>query len=122
LKIASLAIALVSVAILDGCLVDLYGGDPRLQVRNRTGGGKVIDLRLGDSLRPGWVHEFDPPVDSGQFSEVLELPAAGELLLRARVTGPSLDTVIAFRRRVVVGEFCLVEISRDPDGRVRARE
>ncbi|MBK9575870.1 MAG: hypothetical protein IPO40_02230 [Fibrobacteres bacterium] len=118
----ALASAIVAVSSLFGCLGELYGGDPRIQLRNRAGGGKIVDLRLGDPDRPAWSHAFDPQVDSAGISEVVELPAAGDLRFSARVTGTSLDTVISFQRRIPVGGFCQVEISRDADGRFRAKE
>ena len=118
----TLVSAMVAVSALFGCLGELYGGDPRIQLRNRSGGGKIVDLRLGDAVRPAWSHEFDPQVDSAGISEVVELPAAGDLRFSARVIGPSLDTVIYFQRRIPVGGFCQVEISRDADGRFRAKD
>lgn len=112
----------LATAWVSGCLGDLYGGDPRIQVRNRSGGGKVVELRLGDPARPGWSHEFDPSVDSAGLSEVVDLPAAGELRMWAHVTGPSLDTLVYIQRRIPVGGFCQVEIDRDGQGRWRARD
>jgi hypothetical protein len=110
------------VCSLSGCLGELYGGDPRIQLRNRSGGAKIVELRLGEPTRPAWQHEFDPSVDSAGLSEVVELPAAGELRFTARLTGDSLDTLVSFQRRVPVGGFCQVEIARDPDGLFRAKD
>lgn len=115
-------IALLAFVVFQGCLGDLYGGDPRIQLRNRSGGAKIIDVRLGDLARPAWKHEFDPQVDSGGISEIVELPASGQLRLAVRVMGDSLDTVVEFQRRIPVGGFCQVEVSRGADGLFRAKD
>lgn len=121
MKKRTFAVAVVAFWMLTGCLGELYGGDPRIQLRNRSGAGKIVDLRLGDADRPAWTHAFDPQVDSAGISEVVELPAAGELRFSVRVTGASVDTVISFQRRIPVGGFCQVEIARDTDGTFRAK-
>lgn len=115
-------IALLVFLAFEGCLGDLYGGDPRIQLRNRSGAVKVVDVRLGETSRPAWKHEFDPQVDSGGISEIVELPAAGRLRLAVRVAGGSLDTVVEFERTIPVGGFCQVELAKGSDGLFRLKD
>ena len=97
---------------LSGCLLDLYGGDPRLQCKNSS----LVQVRavgVGDPDDPTWTHDLDPLLMPGKSSEVIDLPVAGDLRLWVRVTDTARhwDTVLVYPIRFDVGQFRLLEVS-----------
>lgn len=106
--------SMLAVFCLQGCLLDLYGGDPRVQMRNRCGTYRVEELRAGDPDQPAWSRVFDVPVDSGKVSEVVDLPMAGDLRMSVRLVSVSGgDTVVPFALSTDVGGFVQVDVWED---------
>jgi hypothetical protein len=66
---------------LGGCLLDLYGGDPRLRVRDATACDTVLSVGLGDPSDPAWSRSFSPAVAPGKSGETVDLPVGGRLQL-----------------------------------------
>jgi hypothetical protein len=98
--------------VLSGCLLDLYGGDPRVQIKN-TSAFQVRAVGIGAASDPTWKHDLDPVLLSGRSSEVIDLPAAGRLRLWVRVADSTAawDTVLVDELSVGVGDFRLLEVS-----------
>ena len=97
---------------LSGCLVDLYGGDPRLQFKNSSA-FLVRSVGIGDPDRPAWKHDLNPVLKTGKSSEVIDLPAAGDLHLWVLVsdTGNKWDTLLVREMSFEVGNFEQLEIT-----------
>lgn len=98
-------------ATLSGCLVDLYGGDPRLQLKNSS----VFQVRtvgVGDPDNPTWTHDLEPILRTGKVSEVIDLPVAGDLNFWILVsdTTTSWDTILVRPQRFDLGGFRLLEV------------
>lgn len=101
---------------LSGCLLDLYGGDPRLQCKNSST-REVVAVGIGDPADPTWKRDLDPVLGPGSSSEVVDLPVAGDLRLWVRVadTARDWDTVVFHPVHFEVGQFRLLEVSgNDP--------
>ncbi|HQF54092.1 MAG TPA: hypothetical protein PK208_03130 [Fibrobacteria bacterium] len=101
----------IAIAALSGCLVDLYGGDPRLQLKN-TSAFPVKTVGVGDPDNPTWTHDLEPVLKTGKTSEVIDLPVAGDLNLWILVsdTAAGLDTVLLRPQRFDLGGFRLLEV------------
>jgi len=102
---------------LTGCLVDIYGGDPRLQVKNSSL-MYVRSVGIGDPDKPSFLHEMDPVLKPEKSSEVVELPAAGDLKIWVKVSdsAKSWDTILVCPRSVDLGEFEIIEVSGEQRG------
>ena len=102
---------------LTGCLVDIYGGDPRLQIKNSS----LFYIRstgIGNPDNPTFFHELDPVLRPEKNSEVIELPAAGDLHFWVRVSdsAKSWDTVLQCVRSVDIGQFQIIEVLGEQRG------
>lgn len=105
-----------------GCMVDLYGGNPRLQVVNDSPRWKLESAGLGDTARPGWTLGFDPPVAHGGLTQVMDLPLAGELKLFLRLRDATgRDSVVFFLLSEEAGDFRKLQMVEDSSGRLRVR-
>ena len=104
---------------LSGCLVDFYGGAPRLQVVNGSGFA-VKAVGIGNPADSVWIRAFDPVVRPGQRSEVVDLPVAGRLRLWMRVadTSGNWDTVLTGTLALGVGDSRRWEVSGDQRSRL----
>lgn len=102
----------ISFAALSGCLVDLYGGDPRLQLKNSSA-FLVEAVGIGDPDNAAWKHDLEPILKTGKTSEVIDLPVAGDLNLWIRVsdTTAGWDTILTRPQAFDVGGFRLIEVS-----------
>ena len=102
----------IGIAALSGCLVDLNGGDPRLQLKN-TSVFLVKTVGVGDPDNPTWTHDLEPVLKTGKTSEVIDLPVAGDLNLWILVsdTAAGLDTVLLRPQRFDLGGFRLLEVN-----------
>jgi hypothetical protein len=99
---------------LSGCLLDLYGGNPRFQVTNASHRWKLESVGLGDTSKPGWTEQFDPPVVFGGLTQVLDLPVAGDLKIFLRLRDTlGIDSVAHLRLSVEAGDFRKLEIAED---------
>lgn len=107
---------------LSGCLVDLYGGDPRLQVMDASHRWNLVTVGLGDTARPDWTRGFDPPISNGKLSEVMDLPVAGNLnaYMELRDTSGT-DTFVSFALSAEIGQFRKLSLEDDSAGRLRIR-
>ena len=100
-----------------GCLVDLYGGDPRIQVSNHSHRWTVRSVGLGDTARPGWSKSFDPAITFGALTEAMDLPVAGRLNLFVRLRDTSgLDSAITAPLSVDAGDFRKLQLVEDSVG------
>jgi len=99
--------------------VDLYGGDPRLQLKNSSA-FLVKAVGIGDPDNAAWTHDLEPILKSGKTSEVIDLPVAGDLNLWIRVsdTATSWDTLLIRPQAFDVGEFRLLEVSGQEHNRL----
>lgn len=97
---------------MSGCLLDLYGGDPRVQIKNSSA-FQVETIGIGLASDPTWKHDLEPVLGTGKSSEVVDLPAAGDLRLWIRVTDTARtwDTVLVNELSIGVGGFRLLEVS-----------
>jgi hypothetical protein len=121
LVVPSLAALAVGTA-LTGCLVDLYGGDPQLQVQVESHRWKLESEGLGDTLSPVWMVSFDPPVGGGAVSKVQNLPVAGNLNLFLRLSDTlGKDTVVHHLLDAGVGDFLKLDLVDDSVGRLQIR-
>ncbi len=104
----------LAVVLLGGCLVDLYGGTPRLQYKNSTP-FQILTVGIGDRDRPTWKHDFEPRLKAGKSSEVIDLPTAGDFQMWIHIsdTLAGWDTVLIRQDRLEMGDFRLVEVSGD---------
>lgn len=102
---------------LSGCMVDFYGGNPRLQVLDGSRRWKLESVGLGDTAEPVWTRGFDPPVAYGGLTEVMDLPVAGDLnlFLRLRDTLDK-DTTILHPLSEGAGDFRKIEMADDSAG------
>jgi len=105
-----------------GCMVDFYGGDPRLQMFNGSRRWNLQALGLGDPAKPGWTRGFDPAVAYGGLTEVMDLPVAGDLKLFFRVRDASgRDSVLLWHLTEEAGDFRKLQIVEDSIGNVEIR-
>ncbi len=104
---------------LSGCLVDFYGGAPRLQVVNNSG-FTVWAVGIGNPADSVWTHSFDPLVRPGQRSAVVDLPVAGRLRLWIRVADSvaGWDTLLTGELSLGVGDSRRWEVSGDQRSRL----
>lgn len=102
----------VACVLTSGCLIDLYGGDPRLQFKNSSA-FLVQSVGIGDVDNPPWKHDLDPALKPEKSSEVIEMPVAGSLRIWIRVsdTAKTWDTVLTRLEEVDFGEFNLIHVS-----------
>lgn len=100
------------VLVMSGCLLDLYGGDPRVQIKNSSA-FQVQAIGIGPASDPTWKHDLDPVLGTGRSSEVVDLPVAGDLRVWIRVTDSARiwDTVLVDELSIEVGQFRLLEVS-----------
>lgn len=121
-RIASICLLFAVAALLGGCLVDIYGGNPRIQVENGTRGWRIARLGIGDTGTAVWARTFDPLVQPGSSSEVVESPIAGNLhlFLVLRDSGSTLR-VLRPLVRLEVGGFCRLALDTDSIGGLRIR-
>ena len=106
-------------ALLGGCLLDLYGGPPRVRIRNSTSADTVKLVGIGDADSPGWTQAFDPAVAPGKSSSTVDLPVGGELNLFLRVRDSAgTDTIVPRRVSVGSGGYLELEVATDSDGLV----
>jgi len=112
MKIHRALLGAVGILGLSGCLLDLYGGDPRLQCKNSSL-LQVSQVGVGEPDDPTWKRVLDPLLMPGKSSEVIDLPVAGELRLWVRVTDTARrwDTVLVYPIGFDVGQFRLLEVS-----------
>lgn len=82
----ALFLAVFAAGVLSGCLLDIYGGAPRVQLENRTT-LPVRSITLGPPGASAWSHTFAPSVTPGKRSQTFDLPAAGDLRLFATFEG-----------------------------------
>lgn len=101
----------IAFAALSGCLVDLYGGDPRLQLKNSSI-FQVATVGVGDPDNPVWTHDLEPILKTGKASEVIDLPVAGrlDLWIAVRDTASGWDTVLVRPQDFELGGFRLLEV------------
>lgn len=106
------AILAAAALLVSGCILDLYGGDPRVQIRNSSG-FFVRTIGIGNPSDPSWKHDLDPLLKMGKSSEVIDLPVAGDLRMWIQVTDTLgvWDTVMVREQSFDVGEFRLIEVS-----------
>lgn len=100
-----------------GCLVDIHGGDPRLQIKNSSS-FIVRSTGIGDPQKPTFIHELNPALKPEKSSEVIELPAAGRLNLWIRISdsAKNWDTVLYRPHSIDLGEFQTIEVSGEQRG------
>ncbi len=105
-------IGVLGLLSLSGCLLDLYGGNPRLQVKNSSA-FLVRSVGIGEAEDPTWKHDLDPILKSGKSSEVIELPVAGTLRLWIQLgdTTTAWDTLLIRTLDIEAGAFQLLEVS-----------
>ena len=98
--------------LVTGCLIDLYGGDPRLQFKNSSA-YLVRSVGIGDADNPTWKHDLDPALKPEKTSEVIEMPVAGDLRIWIRLTDTAeiWDTLLIRTESFEIGEFNLIEVS-----------
>ena len=101
-----------------GCMVDFYGGNPRLQVAVGSHRWKLESVGLGDDTSsPGWTRGFDPPVVYGGLTEVMDLPVAGDLNLYLRVRDTlGKDSAVRFHLSEEAGDFRKLRLADDSIG------
>lgn len=101
----------IAFAALSGCLVDLYGGDPRLQLKNSSV-FQVATVGVGDPDNPVWTHDLEPILKTGKASEVIDLPVSGNLdfWILVRDTAASWDTLLVRPQDFELGGFRLLEV------------
>lgn len=105
-----------------GCMVDFYGGDPRLQLSNGSRRWNLESVGLGDAARPGWTRSFDPHVAYGGLTEVMDLPVAGDLKLFLRVRDTSgRDSVLLWHLTEEAGDFRKLQVVEDSIGDLKIR-
>lgn len=74
---------LLALPFLGGCLLDLWGGSPRLQVRDDDTLASVAAVELyGTDSVAVWRQDFEPAVAPGALSRVFDAPESGALRLR----------------------------------------
>lgn len=112
MNVKGIGVAGLACLVVSGCLVDLYGGDPRLQFKNSSD-FLIRSVGIGDPDNPTWKHDLDPALKPEKSSEVIEMPVAGDLRLWIRVsdTAMSRDTVLTRVESFEIGEFNLIEVS-----------
>ena len=114
--------ALVAGLTLSGCMVDLYGGDPQLQVQVDSHRWKLESEGLGDTTSPVWMVSFDPPVGGGAVTRVENLPVAGNLKLFLRLSDTlGVDTTVPYRLDAGVVDFLKLDLVDDSMGRLLIR-
>ena len=110
-----------SILVLQGCILDLYGGNPRLQIENQAAGWRVDQVGIGDTLQPVWYSVFDPPVVSGTSSAVVESPVAGRVRLHLRLRDTTGDTLLQTEVQLQEGDFLKLLVDLDSNRSVRIR-
>lgn len=104
-------------ALLGGCLLDLYGGSPRVRIRNSTASDTVELVGIGDPESPGWTCAFDPAVAPGKSSSTLDLPVGGELNVFLRVRDSAgTDTTVLRRVSANAGGYLELDVATDSVG------
>lgn len=123
MKRSSIAWAGMAVGLLSGCMVDLYGGNPRIQVSNEAARWRIRSVGLGDTVSPLWRESFDPLIRLGGTTRVMELPVAGSLqgFIELR-DSLDRDSVARLPIRLEDGAFQKWELSEDSLGRLRVQE
>lgn len=107
---------------LGGCLVDLYGGEPQIQIQVDSHRWMLESEGLGDTASPVWTVAFAPPIGAGAVTQVENLPVAGDLHLFLRLTDTlGRDTVVRDQLHAGVGEFQRLVLEDDTGGGVRIR-
>jgi hypothetical protein len=100
------------VLLCGGCLLDLYGGQPRLRIRNTTASDTVEIVGVGDTALPGWTCAFDPAVAPGKSSSTVDLPVGGDLNLFLRVRhADGQDTVVLHGVSVGAGDYVELDVA-----------
>lgn len=116
----ALLLTLLGACLLSGCLVDLYGGNPRIQVSNQAPRWRIRSVGLGDTADPLWSESFDPLIQPGAMTRVMEVPVAGQLRgfvgLRDSL---GRDSVAWLRLNLEDGAFRKLEMSEDSLGQLR---
>ena len=108
--------------VTTGCMVDFYGGDPRIQVANGSRRWNLESVGLGDTAEPGWTQGFDPRVAYGGLTEVMDLPVAGDLKLFLRVRDTSRrDSVLLWHLTAEAGDFRKIQMVEDSIGKLMIR-
>lgn len=122
IKMRSIHIIWLALLGFTGCMVDFYGGEPRLQVGNGSHRWNLQSVGLGDTAKPGWTRGFDPGVAYGGLTEVMDLPVAGDLKLFLRVRDASgLDSVVLWNLTLEVGDFRKLQMVDDSIGNLKIR-
>lgn len=107
-RLLALALPVVALGILAGCLLDIYGGAPRAQLENRTA-LPVRSITLGPPDSAVWSRTFSPAIAPGARSQTFDLPAAGDLRLHATFEG--MDSARALEaRRFEPGTFARIVV------------
>jgi hypothetical protein len=107
---------------LEGCLVDLYGGEPQLQIQVDSHRWVLESEGLGDTASPVWTVAFAPPVGGGAVTQVENLPVAGTLKLFLRLSDSlGTDTTVFDRLDAGVGVFKKLVLEDDSGGRLLIR-
>jgi hypothetical protein len=107
---------------VSGCLVDLYGGDPRIQLSNQSHRWTIRSVGLGDGAKPGWSKTFDPAIAYGGLTQAMDLPVAGRLNLFLRVRDTSgADSLITAPLSVEAGDFRKLQMVEDSTGEALLR-
>lgn len=123
MKRSSVTWAVIAAGLLSGCMVDLYGGNPRIQVSNEAPRWRIRSVGLGDTASPLWRESFDPLIHSGATTRVMDVPVAGTLkgFLELR-DSLDRDSLARIQLRLDDGAFQKWEMSEDSMGRLRIEE
>ena len=117
---ASRLVLLFAFCLITGCMVEMYGGNPRLQVANNATRWRVRSVGVGDSANPVWREAFDPLIGYGATTRVLEVPVAGRLRVFVEIRDSlDRDSVAHFSVLLEDGGFQKLEMSEDSIGRLR---
>lgn len=107
---------------VSGCMVDFYGGNPRLQLADGSRRWTLLSAGLGDTARPAWTRSFDPPVVRGGSTEVMDLPVAGDLTLFLRLRDTlGEDSAVWIHLKEDIGDFRKLEIGENSSGALDIR-
>jgi len=113
-------LALLGIGLFSGCMVDLYGGNPRLQVSNDASRWRIRHVGVGDTADPLWRESFDPLIHSGSTTRVMEIPVAGAIRVFVGIRDSlDRDSVAQVQLLVEDGEFRKLEMTEDSLGRLR---
>lgn len=111
-----IVLAGLAASCLGGCILDLYGGVPRIQLRNSTTSYRIESVGLGPLQNPTWSHALDPALKPEALSEVVDLPSPGTFDLVVRASLDQDTFLVRTRLDVSAGDYRRLEITEDETG------